>query len=300
MTMLLSLILLAQTGLPLDTIRLRDPFIVPVPAQSTYYLFGTGCFPPKSHGIPVYTSSDLKTWNGPAMAFAPPEGFESVNYWAPEVHAWRGRYYMFATFKQPKEVRATYVLVSDNPAGPYALVSPKPPTPPGWYSLDGTLFVDGDGAPWMVFCHEWIQVGDGEICAIRLSDDLSAGVGEPRLLFRASEAPWGRETGKDPRGRVTDGPFLHKTAAGPLLMLWSSFGEGGYKVAVATSESGKLEGPWRQAAKPLIETDGGHGMLFKTFDGQLTLCLHQPNHKPDERARLLPLREKDGMLELKR
>jgi len=300
MPLLLAMMLLTQTGQSLDAIRLRDPFVLPVAADNTYYLFGTGRFPPNSKGIPVFTSRDLITWENQGLAFTPPDGFESENYWAPEVHPWRGRYYMFATFKPPKEVRGTYVLVADKPAGPYTLVNPKPVTPPDWYSLDGTLYVDAKGQPWMVFCHEWLQVVDGEICAMRLKDDLSAGVGEPRLLFKASEASWVHETGKNPRGRITDGPFLHKTAAGPLLMLWSSFGAGGYKLAVATSDSGELEGPWRQAKKPLFEADGGHGMLFRTFDGRLMLSLHQPNNKPHERTRLLPIREVAGTLELEK
>ena len=36
-------------------------------------------------------------------------------------------------------------------------------TPDGWQSLDGTLYVDRSGKPWMVFCHEWLQVGDGQM-----------------------------------------------------------------------------------------------------------------------------------------
>lgn len=29
----------------------------------------------------------------------------------------------------------------------------------------------------MVFCHEWLQVGDGQICAIPMSDDLGEAIG---------------------------------------------------------------------------------------------------------------------------
>jgi arabinan endo-1,5-alpha-L-arabinosidase len=138
----------------------------------------------------------------------------------------------------------------------------------------------------MVFCHEWVQVGDGEICAMPLSNDLKTSVGEPVLLFRASEAPWVVEVGKEPKGRVTDGPFLHRTSDGTLLMLWSSFGEEGYKLAVARSESGRITGPWTHESKPIYENDGGHAMIFRTFEGKLMLILHQPNRGPDERPRL--------------
>ena len=41
------------------------------------------------------------------------------------------------------------------------------------------------------------------------------------------------------------------------------------------SESGKLAGPWKQL-EPLVGKDSGHGMLFKSFEGQLMMVLHQP------------------------
>jgi hypothetical protein len=44
---------------------------------------------------------------------------------------------------------------------------------------------------------------------------------------------------------------------------------------VARSKSGKLEGPWEQL-DVLIGDNSGHGMLFRTFEGQLMLVLHQP------------------------
>lgn len=104
------------------------------------------------------------------------------------------------------------------------------------------------------------------------------------------------EIGKKPRGRVTDGPFLHRMSDGTLLMLWSSFGKGGYKLAVARSESGQITGPWKHESKPIYENDGGHGMIFRTFEGKLVLVLHQPNHGPDERPRLFTVQEKGHTL----
>src|SRR5690606_24497412 len=156
-----------------------------------------------------------------------------------EVHHYRGRYYLFATFKAEGVRRGTQVLAADAPGGPFLPVSNRPATPPDWECLDGTLFVDDDGNPWMIFCHEWVQVGDGEVCALRPSDDLSTPLGEPLLLFHASEAPWANElNSKGRRGYVTDGPWMHRLASGRLLMLWSSFSDGGYTIGVAASEPG--------------------------------------------------------------
>ncbi len=286
-------------SLKLPGIHLRDPFILPVPERGRYYLFGTGWSLGKGPGFVVYDSPDLKTWQGPKEAFRRPKGFwADRNYWAPEVHRYKGTFYMFASFKAEGVCRGTQILIADEPAGPYRLHSDGPVTPRDWECLDGTLYVDKRGAPWMVFCHEWVQVGDGEICAVRLSGDLKKAIGEPVLLFRASAAPWVLEWGKKPRGRVTDGPFLHRTADGTLIMLWSSFGRRGYALAVATSESGELKGPWRHPAEPLIAADGGHGMIFRTFGCKLMLSLHQPNRPPRERPRLFELTEQGGRLVL--
>ena len=82
------------------------------------------------------------------------------------------------------------------------------------------------------------------------------------------------------------------------MMIWSSFGVGGYTIGVAVSPSGKLRGPWVQQTEPLFADDGGHGMIFKRFDGQLMLVLHQPN-KDGERARLFELEDTGETLRIK-
>ena len=39
-------------------------------------------------------------------------------------------------------------------------------------------------------------------------------------------------------------------------MLWSSFGDKGYTVGIARSETGRVEGPWKQDPKPLHQGGG--------------------------------------------
>jgi arabinan endo-1,5-alpha-L-arabinosidase len=109
-----------------------------------------------------------------------------------------------------------------------------------------------------------------------LEEDLSETVGEPTRLFDGSDAVWSR---KSPQYgcHVTDGPYLYKSKSGKLFMLWTSGGYTGYTQGIAISPSGKLAGPWEQQAEPLYKEDGGHGMLFTTFDGKLMMVLHSPN-----------------------
>jgi hypothetical protein len=284
-------------------IHIRDPFVLPILAEHQYYLYGTTgaeAWTNAASGFDYYTSPDLQNWDGPFPAFRPPTNFwADRNFWAPEVQVYHGRYILFASFKAEGVCRGTQILAADSPKGPFLPISAEPATPRDWECLDGTLFVDAYDQPWIVFCHEWVQVGDGEICALRLSADLSSPIGQPQLLFRASEAPWAKELiSKNRKGYVTDGPFLHRSASGDLLMLWSSFGTGGYTVGVAHSASGDIVGGWQQQAEPLYAGDGGHCMVFRAFDGQLWLTFHRPNESPDERPQFVRLRENGTSLQI--
>jgi arabinan endo-1,5-alpha-L-arabinosidase len=284
-------------------IHIRDPFVLPVSAEKKYYLYGTvgsDAWTNSATRIDYYTSTDLQNWEGPFPAFRPPAGFwADRNFWAPEVHAYHDRYYMFASFKAEGHCRGTQILAADRPQGPFLPISDGPVTPSDWECLDGTLFVDAESQPWIVFCHEWVQVGDGEVCALKLTDDLTSAVGQPHLLFRASEAKWAEEINSKGRiGYVTDGPWMHRTADGVLLMLWSSFHKGSYAVGVARSSSDDLMGQWQHEPEPLYAGDGGHCMLIRAFDGRLLLAYHRPNGFPNERPYFFPVQESAESLKL--
>ncbi|KZS46610.1 glycoside hydrolase [Paenibacillus glucanolyticus] len=282
-------------------IQLRDPYILPDSKHKKYYMYGSTDKDiwREGNGFDVYISEDLRHWEGPCTVFHKTDNFfAEVNFWAPEVYEYHGRYIMFATFRRKdNDLLGTAVLSAEQPTGPFALHSSGPVTPADWSSLDGTLYIDEENQPWMVFCHEWQQVGDGEVCAMRLSPDLSESVSEPVILFRASEAAWTTpfhsQRFPGTGNYVTDGPFLFRTAPGSLLMLWASFVDGRYALGIAKSPSGSLMGPWLQEPEPLYSSDGGHGMVFRTWEGQLMLAVHTPNRTPEERPIFIPVVE-DG------
>ncbi|MBQ8108571.1 MAG: family 43 glycosylhydrolase [Clostridia bacterium] len=285
----------------LDEINLRDPFVLV--HEGRYYLYGTRgatCWGP-ADGFDAYVSGDLVQWDGPFECFHNDGDFwADRNYWAPEVHALGGAFYMFASFKSEARRRGTAILRAESPLGPFAPWSDGPVTPPEWECLDGTLYVDGQGLNWMVFCHEWVQAGDGTVCALPLTGDLRAAAGKPRVLFRGSDVPWRRRMrhSSGTEGYVTDGPFLWRMTDGALICLWASFSNAGYAEAQAVSESGGIEGPWRQL-EPLFMRDGGHGMVFRGLDGKLRLALHSPNEHLMERPRFFEVVEAGGALRLK-
>jgi beta-xylosidase len=296
-----------QEGIRLSEIPIHDPFIVAHKPTQTYYLYTSArrrALEGERSGVVVYKSKDLKSWSGPRVAFAVPDDCWANprgGAWAPEVHEYRGRWYLVVTlhnrekvFSKPPEtwrtthMRGTIIAESDSVEGPFKMVKKDGPhTPERFMALDGTLYIDRDDQPWMVYCHEWIQLVDGTVEAIKLKDDLSDTVGQPRYLFKGSDAWWNqyREAAPNqPINYVTDGPQLYRSNGGELLMLWSSYKTGSYQQTLARSKSGRLAGPWEQL-DTLVGGDSGHGMLFETLDGQLMLVLHQPFRMPQSRAK---------------
>lgn len=280
-----------------NDINIRDPFVLV--HQGRYYLYGTRaetCWG-EADGFDVYVGSTLEEWDGPHECFHNDGSFwADRNYWAPEVYAYHGMFYMFASFKRDGVCRGTAVLRAQSPLGPFTPHSDGCVTPGDWECLDGTLYVSGQGKPYMVFCHEWVQASNGEVCAMPLTDDLRAADGAPRVLFRAGDAPWSKlmrhSSGID--GYVTDGPFLWRTAD-RLLCLWAGFSEDGYTEGVAVSGNGEIDGTFAQA-EPLFRRDGGHGMVFRDLEGNLQMALHSPNQHLRERPCFYRLTEANGLL----
>lgn len=295
----------------LADIQIRAPYIVADAVERVYRLYGTTGFGgPRDapHGISVRKSRDLREWSEPHPVLTRITGPQEADfYWSPRVHYYRGRWYLFATFGHGVSVlkpRARYssIFVSDSPDGPFVPHSDGPVTPLGWLAIFGTLFIDRDEQPWLAFCREWVQTRNGEVHAIRLGPDLKRATGETQLLFRAGEAAWSLSQ-KSELGegyRVADAPWFHRNADGTLLLLWSTFGQGGYLTGYARSSSGSMAGPWIQSPEALPLTDSGHPMTFRTLDNQLLLLLHSPNKPGTERARLRRLREVPGGLEIVR
>lgn len=285
----------AKETIDIQDLYIRDPYVLPDTSTNTYFLYKAAMVDnghgKQQSGVAAYESEDLKTWKGPYIVYqTPSDNWITGGVWAPEVHRYKGRYYLFATLnsdipwkKQKNEwpaytFRGTQIFYSDSPLGPFKPFSRFPHTPMDEMALDGTLWIE-DGKPFMVYCHEWVQEVDGAMNVIQLKPDLSGTIGSPVRLFYASAAAWstGSEHSDGQVSYVTDGCFLYKTKSGNLLMIWSSFYNGRYAIGVSQSVTGSVMGPWVHQSKPLFEQHGGHGMLFRTFDGRLVLTFHGPN-----------------------
>ena len=283
-----------------EDIGIRDPCILV--SNGKYYMYGTGAAWP---GYGCYVSEDLENWAGPFKVFSFPEGHTADNdYWAPECVEYKGNFYLFATYHdRVLNHRGTAVFRSASPLGPFEQISNGFATPDDWDSIDGTLYVDKDGQPWMVFVHEWTSTDDGigRMCVAKMSDDLSKLISEPKEIFRADDGKCGMDR------QVTDGPYIYTCRDGKLIMLWSNVADNGYAVGMAECDT--IDGNWKQQPRLLFHRDisgtgydGGHGMLVEANDGRLLLSVHSPNSSGEgyrETAVFYEVVETDGTLMLK-
>lgn len=270
---------------PLDSIRLSDPFILADQKTHLYYMTGTG-------GL-LWKSKDLRRWDGPyqvtktdSTSWMGPK----PSIWAAEIHFYKGKYYYFGTFTNHAlkvdigegrkiERRACHILVSSCPDGPFVPMAAPTYLPGNKLTLDATLWVE-KGQPYLVYCFEWLQNMNGTVEKIALKPNLSGTKGPAQVLFRASDSPWSREKTADGHrspNRITDGPWVFRTKTGRLGMLWTSWIYDVYTQGVAYSTSGTLAGPWVQEPEPITPPDYGHGMLFYTLEGKLLMAIH--SHK---------------------
>jgi hypothetical protein len=326
--------------LQLPDMPLHDPFIYADAETDTYYLYTSNI--PSMTGVSavgtmVYRSRNLRDWQPPVVVFKTQQGMWATDgAWAPEVHRYRGKYYLFTTLHNaakplpippanpyglpvqlPNYMRGTIIAVSDSLLGPFTPLDRSRPTPPSnFMTLDGTFYVDPDGQPWMVYAHEWLQKIDGTVEAIRLTPDLSETIGDPIYLFKGSDAFWLTEDMAAPSVNqiipyVTDGPEVYRMADNSLVMLWSTYEKninvsdgtvsGTYVETYAVARSGRLEGPWEQQ-RPLVRQDSGHGMLFHVLNGpdkgKLMMILHRPFN--NARGKLYEMRSEGSALRVLR
>lgn len=279
----------------------RDPCILLY--GDKYYLYANG-----GNGFSVRTSEDLLEWTSTKMIFTA-DGSDAIgDFWAPECHYYNGKFYLMATYKSSRNNhRGVAVLRSDTPDGTFEIISKNSPdatekghiTAFDWDAIDGTLYVDKNGNPYMVFVHEWTSTDDGigRMCYAPLSEDLSYFTSEPVEIFRADDPVWTDQ-------QVTDGPWLYRCEDGSLLMIWSNFGAHGYAVTIAKSSNGEIDGEWIQSEAPMFTGDdtnvfsvieGGHGMILRSKEGRIYMVIHAPNSGTPATT-YVPLFEKDGML----
>lgn len=282
-----------------ENIGIRDPFILE--ENGIYYLYGTVNF----GRFEVYTSSDLYMWTrenpcfvgygnffGNACVFSEVEGKEE-SFWAPEVYAHNGAYYMLATFTQDTETmnqQGTVMLKADSPLGPFQVWSDGPITPAGHSCLDATLHFE-NGVPYIIYAHEWqcscrSYNGTGSVDYIQLSDDLKSTVGSSAEWLSADNlTTWWEELFGTTPSKITDGPFVYTDLNGQKYLLWSTniYVDGVNTYSQLATKFATVGGSvnLKNDTITLSSNGGGHGMIFTAPDGQETLIMHDSTNHID-------------------
>ena len=272
-----------------EDIRIRDPFVFV--EDGMYYLLGTtgeDCWN-KGSNFSLYASRDLEHFEfaGRLVADGALDGYTQL--WAPELHKFRGKYYLIVSLFRKEKRRGSMILVSDSVRVPFVPLTGEYITPQGWLCLDATLFVH-DGKPYLYFSNEWVDPitadGDGSLYVAALSDDLKTLISRPKKIVSGKYCGFSREIRSgEATGFVAEGPYAVEEG-GKIALYWSTFSKDGY--CVAKSVASEVFGEYA-FDRMVFERDGGHAMVFTDLAGKRKIVLHQPNSSPDERMKVFDL-----------
>ena len=258
--------------------HIGDPFVLYNAPEKKYYMYCTG----RGH-YPCWSSEDFSSWTPLGDAYRVTEkSFGTTCYWAPEVYAYRGAYYMVysAAFQTPESISVNKLrhciglAKADTPAGPFVDVYDHPLFAPGYSVIDASLLFDDDGRVYLLYSRDNCENYRGdkrvsETYGVELAADLSGAVGEPVLLATPT-SPWELLSGSV---IWNEGPGAFKrNGIYYLLFTANYYASRHYAVGYATATSPL--GPYTKAAEnPILVGDGkstagtGHCNLTHSPDG---------------------------------
>lgn len=253
---------------------LADPTILN--HEGTYYLYGTTGNPKFKDklGFLVYTSKDLKIWEGPkgatdGLALKKGDAFGDKGFWAPQVFKYGTKFYMAYTANEH-----IAMAIAESPLGPF-MNSSKEDLKASVKQIDPFVFFDDDGKKYLY--HVRLMEGN-RIFVAELNDDLLSLKQETLTECMSGSLQW--ENTRNADWPVTEGPTVLKRN-GIYYMIYSAndFQNPDYAVGYATS--GSPLGPWKKSnqspiiRRELLGVNGtGHGDVFMDRDGQMQYVLH--------------------------
>ena len=93
-------------------IRVRDPYILY--ENGVYYMYTTST----TKELSCYKSTDLENWEEGGVIFEiTDDSWAYKDLWAPEIHKYKGKYYLFISILGKNGLRGTQIAVSDSPCG---------------------------------------------------------------------------------------------------------------------------------------------------------------------------------------
>ncbi len=265
-------------------ISMGDPFVLQHGGR--YYLFGTNA---SNEGFKCLESGDLVHWTPKGWAYQETEdSWAKSHYWAPEVKEYRGKFYMTYS-AMPKKAETPRLLIAlavgDKPEGPYKDLH-APWFDFGYSAIDGHIFVDDDGKPYLYFSRNGVEDGYsfGIIYGAALADDLSKPVGEAVKLMEADQ-PW--EKVRYAENRCNEGAFVLKRK-GRYYMTYSANHTGFPHYGIGYATADKPLGPWVKASEnPIAATNPetgvsgpGHSCITRSPDGKELFIVYHTHADP--------------------
>lgn len=260
-----------KTGPNQTNIYLADPSIFY--HKKIYYLYGTGGNN-ANQGFTVYTSRDLKNWEGPkgaadGYALRKGDAFGTKGFWAPQIFYYQGQFYMAYTADEQ-----IAIATSNSPLGPFTQTVKTALTAPV-KQIDPFVFIDEDGRKYLY--HVRLNQGN-RLFVAEMTDDFSGIKEETLRECLTATAAW--ENTARASWPVAEGPAVlkHKNL---YYFVYSAndFRNPDYAVGYAVSKS--PYGPWEKySGNPILSKlntgrDGtGHGDFVKGRKGQLYYVLH--------------------------
>jgi len=250
-----------------DTITLADPTIFY--HEGTYYLYGTGA----PNGFMVYSSTDLKHWQGPVgkqngYALHKMDSYGTEGFWAPQVFQHGNKFYMAYTANEN-----IAIATSTHPLGPFKQ-DKKQALNGNTKQIDPFVFFD-NGKAYLYY----VRLTEGNrIFVATLTDDFRQIKEETIIPCIDAVEPW--ENTEQSNWPVAEGPtvFKHKELY-YLVYSANDFRNPDYAIGYATAT--QPTGPWKKhPGNPIIsrkyfDVNGtGHGDLFRDKSGQLQYVLH--------------------------
>ena len=252
---------------------------------------GTTCSARTSsnEGFKCWESTDLVHWTPKGWAYQETEdSWAKSHYWAPEVKEYRGKFYMTysAMPKESSQPRLLIALaVSDKPEGPYKDLH-APWFDFGYSAIDGHIFVDDDGKPYLYFSRNGVQDGYsfGIIYGVALADDLSKPLGEAVKLMEADQ-PW--EKINYAENRCNEGAFVLKHN-GRYYMTYSANHTGSPHYGIGYATAGQTaravgEGQENPIAATNLEigvSGPGHNSITRSPDGKEMFIVYHTHADP--------------------
>jgi len=268
--------LVAQDKSPISRqdIHLADPAILYF--NGIYYLYGT-VEGNTNEGFLVYTSTNLKSWEGPkgvnaGFALRKGDAYGERGFWAPQVFYHRQKFYMAYTANEQ-----IAIATSNNPLGPFTQTEKIALTAPV-KQIDPYVFIDDDGKIYLYH----VRLSNGNrLFVAEMMDDFSAIKPETLRECMTASDPW--ENTVQASWPVAEGPSVLKHQ-GRYYFVYSAndFRNPSYAVGYAVSNSPL--GPWQKfAGNPIISKNNvgqngtGHGDFLKDKKGRLYYVLHTHN-----------------------